>query len=53
VATVFQGPLPAGPCTLSWDGRAADGSPVGPGLYFAQLTSAGHGSAVRRVTRLD
>jgi hypothetical protein len=41
VRTLVNGPLPAGPHELSWDGRAADGGAVADGLYFYRMTSDG------------
>jgi len=50
VATAYAGALPAGPSEVAWDGRTDSGAAVGPGLYFARLTTAAQGpAAVRRV----
>ena len=38
----------AGPQTLEWDGRDADGAPVGPGIYFLRVETPS-GSATRKV----
>ena len=37
VTTLFDGQLGAGPHTLVWDGRAADGSAAASGVYFYAL----------------
>jgi hypothetical protein len=41
--------LPGGPGRLLWDGRDDRGVPVGPGIYFARLTAAGHSATQRLV----
>lgn len=41
VATVFDGPHPAGTITRTWDGRDDHGAPVPPGVYFASLETGG------------
>lgn len=33
--------LPAGPHEQVWDGRGGDGHPVGPGVYWSELTATG------------
>jgi flagellar hook assembly protein FlgD len=43
---------PAGVHALAWDGRRDDGSPAGPGLYFARLRVDG-ASHMRTVVKLD
>src|SRR6185436_702330 len=40
IVTLADGPLPAGPQAIPWDGRARNGSPVWPGVYFARLVTA-------------
>jgi len=37
VKKAFGGTLPAGASVLSWDGRAENGLPAAPGLYYARL----------------
>jgi glucose/arabinose dehydrogenase len=49
VRTIFEGALPAGTREMTWDARAADGSPLAPGVYFLRLDAAGEAS-VRKVT---
>lgn len=34
VATIYQGPLPAGPSTFNWNGRTPSGSVVASGVYL-------------------
>jgi hypothetical protein len=41
LATLVDGVLAAGRHELTWDGRAADGSVVASGVYFARLIAAG------------
>jgi hypothetical protein len=41
VATIFQGPSPAGERTARWDGRDARGRSVGAGVYFVRLEAQG------------
>jgi hypothetical protein len=43
---------PAGAHALAWDGRRDDGSPAGPGLYYARLRVDG-ASHMRTVVKLD
>jgi hypothetical protein len=40
VATILDGPAPAGTFALAWDGRSAE-TPIDAGLYFLRLTAAG------------
>jgi YVTN family beta-propeller protein len=47
IATLADGPLPAGPQNLRWDGRARDGSPAWPGVYFVRLVTAGREMSAR------
>jgi hypothetical protein len=49
VRTLVNGPLPAGPNELTWDGRAADGRPVADGLYFYRMTTDGFTEARKLV----
>jgi hypothetical protein len=37
VATLYRGELPAGPHSVTWDGRTSDGSPAASGTYWYQL----------------
>jgi len=39
----------AGPSTISWDGRDADGAPVASGVYFARVETALGGATTRVV----
>jgi len=48
VKTLFAGVLPAGPTTLTWDGRIEQGPPASSGVYFARATYGGG----RRVVRI-
>lgn len=41
VRTLHDGPLPAGPSELRWDGTDAGGAPVASGRYVASLVTAG------------
>jgi YVTN family beta-propeller protein len=47
VVTLADGPQPAGPQSRYWDGRARDGSPAWPGMYFARLVTPGQSHSVR------
>ena len=40
VATLFQGVLPAGPHSLTWDGKTADGKTAASGIYWYMLRTA-------------
>jgi uncharacterized membrane protein len=51
VATLMRGELAAGRHSVAWDGREESGSRVGPGLYFARLSTA-RGTVTRRIVRL-
>ena len=47
VQKAYGGLLPAGASVLSWDGRAENGLPAAPGLYYARLsTPAGNATQV-------
>jgi hypothetical protein len=37
VVTLYRGELPAGPHSVTWDGRTSDGSPAASGTYWYQL----------------
>ncbi len=37
VVTLFEGELPAGPHSVTWDGRTSDGSEAASGAYWYQL----------------
>jgi flagellar hook assembly protein FlgD len=39
VANLFEGQLPAGPHTRTWNGLTDDGTPVRSGVYFSYLTT--------------
>ncbi|HXJ70400.1 MAG TPA: beta-propeller fold lactonase family protein [Verrucomicrobiae bacterium] len=47
IATLADGLQPAGPQNLRWDGRARDGSPAWPGVYFARLVTGGRAMSTR------
>jgi hypothetical protein len=47
IVTLADGPQPAGPQSRYWDGRARDGSPAWPGMYFARLVTPGQSHSVR------
>jgi hypothetical protein len=49
VATLVDAELPAGERGITWDGRNDRGIPVGSGVYFCKLTTAG-GSVARKIT---
>jgi hypothetical protein len=51
VATLVDGPLPAGRHTASWSGAGPGGSPAVGGIYFVRLESGG-AAVTRRVVRL-
>jgi hypothetical protein len=48
VASVHEGPLPAGEHTFCWEGRGADGAPAPAGVYFLVLR-AGTRTMTQRV----
>lgn len=52
VATLWGGPSPRGRTRVSWDGRTANGSPSGPGLYFIR-SEVGGVRLSRRVVALQ
>ncbi|MDP7031679.1 MAG: FlgD immunoglobulin-like domain containing protein [Gemmatimonadota bacterium] len=41
VRVLHDGPVPGGSVNAQWDGTTETGTPVSPGVYFAQLMSAG------------
>jgi hypothetical protein len=45
VATLLDGPLPAGPHAVTWDGADGLQRPAPPGLYLYRLTAGEHASA--------
>ena len=47
IVTLADGEQPAGPRSIRWDGRARDGSPAWPGVYFARLITAGQAMSAR------
>jgi YVTN family beta-propeller protein len=47
IVTLANGVQPAGPQNIHWDGRARDGSPAWPGVYFARLVTAGQARSTR------
>ena len=49
LATLFQGQHAAGTDSREWSGRAANGSPVGGGVFFARLKAGGVTRAIRTV----
>jgi flagellar hook assembly protein FlgD len=52
VRTIARGQkFDAGARSLRWDGRNEAGRPVGPGVYFVRLSTAG-GTWTRMVARL-
>jgi len=51
VATLIEGPLPAGPHDATWTGAGAAG-PLPSGLYFCRLGVRGGGALVRRAVLL-
>ena len=48
VASVHEGPLPAGPHDFCWEGRDTEGAPVPSGVYFLVLR-AGSRTMTERV----
>lgn len=51
VAVLASGWRPAGPVSLRWDGRRADGRPVAAGVYLAQVRADGR-TATLRIARV-
>ncbi len=51
VRTLLDGPEPAGPRTVHWDGRADDGQAAAPGVYFYRLEN-GEKAITRKSVRL-
>jgi hypothetical protein len=49
VRTLADGDRPAGPFDLVWDGRADDGTPVPPGVFFARVTHGGRSASIKLV----
>ncbi len=52
VRTLASGPRAAGTHRVNWDGRAATGARVAPGLYFCRLRTDG-GTATRRIAVVE
>jgi uncharacterized membrane protein len=52
VASLLQGNVPAGPHSVTWDGRDSGGSMAAAGLYFARAVTP-HGSASQRLVRVQ
>lgn len=48
IVVLSRGTLPAGPVTLSWDGRGADGRRQPDGIYFVRV-KAGADVVTRRI----
>ena len=53
VATLVDGERPAGVHTAVWDATDAAGRPVGAGVYFYRLRSAGYPTLTRRMVLID
>ena len=51
VASLVDGPRKEGSHRLTWDGRAADGTEPGTGVYFVRFRTAGL-TAVEKVVRI-
>lgn len=49
VRTLHEGALPAGSAVMTWDGRDDQGRPVGGGIYFVRLRTAGEQARVKVV----
>jgi flagellar hook assembly protein FlgD len=49
--TLLEGSAPAGPRSIEWDGRDADGQIVRPGVYYLRAESDAE-SVVRKIIRL-
>jgi beta-lactamase superfamily II metal-dependent hydrolase len=52
VASVYRGSLEPGTASLAWDRTTGNGSPAGPGVYFAKLHAFGR-TQIARVTLLE
>jgi Kelch motif protein/galactose oxidase-like protein len=52
VSTLFDGPAPAGPQRVLWNGNTGRGERAAPGVYFLHLRSAS-GHLTRRVLLID
>lgn len=50
VATLFDGPRPAGEHAAVWDGRTAAGTPAPSGAYLYRLTTSAAGRTDRQLT---
>jgi hypothetical protein len=51
VRSLWQGELPAGVRAITWDGRDDAGRPVGPGRFWARVSTP-RGTVARPITRL-
>jgi hypothetical protein len=49
VTSLVNAPLPAGQHEIVWDGRAADGTPIADGVYFARVDTPSGGRTARFV----
>ncbi len=52
VATLFDGTHPAGPGSVTWDGKDRKGRPVGSGVYLYRLAVEGSGGISRKMVLL-
>jgi hypothetical protein len=52
VKTLIAGPRPAGPQSVTWNGRGESGTPAAAGVYFYRLT-AGPNRVTRRMALLQ
>jgi hypothetical protein len=53
VRTLVDGPRPAGPAFVDWDGRDESGRAATAGIYFARLDATGLGVRTTRLVVLD
>jgi flagellar hook assembly protein FlgD len=49
VAGLADGPVGPGSYTVTWEGRADDGSPAAAGVYFVRMTAGTHSSTKRLI----
>jgi len=52
VATLVDGPQPAGPGSADWDGRDARGAAVSSGVYIYRITADGPRQIARKMVLL-